>query len=284
MSSCSSAQCNHSAHRVRQLSTDSCSPSSPFPMLSRTCTAVSTVSAAQSRHALCGLCKRCQRLQSVPRGPCPCHRLFWTCTDPPLRWPASHPSLSCNPHTLPSLSPVCSLLLQVFSFNSVSVHATKDLRAYSVHDRDRERGRERGRRSKRLQNLRILEVLNQIWITVGGREREELRAGVDPAGTEAKGIFNQGQNLSLFSFPLLWESTILTFLFLFSVKHDFHPVSLCFQLNGLSSINQSLGLWSFHSLEVKVCLKGSIVSTACTARCRIYATHNLLYKQVQLCK
>lgn len=107
--------------------------SSPFIMLSRTCTALRCTAAAQigQTHILY---EPCQWLQRMPKGSSLqmftediWHVLNCSCTGQSLL--VTH-TQSCS---LPSLSLICSLFLQVFSFSGVSVHVTKDSRAHSIH-------------------------------------------------------------------------------------------------------------------------------------------------------
>lgn len=67
--------------------------------------------------------------------------------------------------------------------------------------------------------------------------------------------------------------------------------SLCFLLSELVGflwlVLYELKTWNLvasFTRGVKACLKDFIVSLACTAWCRIYATNTLLHKVVQLCK
>lgn len=115
---------------VRQVSIHSCSPHLPLSCchahaLHRRCT---------NRTNTHTLYEPCQWLQRMPKGSSLqmltadiWHVLNCSCTGQSLL--VTH-TQSCS---LPSLSPICSLFLQVFSFSGVSVHVTKDSRAHSIH-------------------------------------------------------------------------------------------------------------------------------------------------------
>jgi len=132
---------DHLTHRVRELRTHSCSPHLSFAhtLLPNTHTHTHTLQAMPvvAKHA-----------QSLP----PCN---------------THTRTHTHPQSFPSLSPVL-FFSAVSSFSIICVHVTKDLRAYSIHEDFS--GMESGR--KRIQNIKILEAINPIWITVQGREWE----------------------------------------------------------------------------------------------------------------
>lgn len=127
----SRARCNRSIGRGQTNEHSLLLSSSPFIMLSRTCTAPLLHKMDKHTHTLY---KPSQWLRSMPKGPSLqmfganiWHALNCSCTGQSVLVTHS------QSRSLPSLSPICSLFLQVFSFSGVTVHVTKDSRAHSIH-------------------------------------------------------------------------------------------------------------------------------------------------------
>lgn len=127
----SPARCNRSTGRGQTNEHSLLLSSSPFIMLSRTCTAPLLHKMDKHTHTLY---KSSQWLQCMPKGSSLqmlgadiWHVLNCSCTGQSVLVTNS------QSRSLPSLSPICSLFLQVFSFSGVTVHVTKDSRAHSIH-------------------------------------------------------------------------------------------------------------------------------------------------------
>lgn len=119
---------------VRQMSIHSCSPHLPLSCCHAHALHCAHCTAAARIGQTHALYEPCQWLQRMPKGSSLqmftadiWHVLNCSCTGQSLL--VTH-TQSCS---LPSLSLICSLFLQVFSFSGVSVHVTKDSRAHSIH-------------------------------------------------------------------------------------------------------------------------------------------------------
>lgn len=190
----------------------------------------------------------------------------WTC--PQLHW-----WVSCNTHTQsfpPHYLLFALCLSESFSFRSIGVHVTKDLRAYSI------------REAFSLFGWRATQKENSKPSNLGGVKSDLNYSGRTGAMGKREWGWIQAarrwrEEPKIFSYSHRFYYEDRQTRRLFSCKYASHcaGVSLCFQLSLACSP------WIKGLDFGQACLKDSIVSPACTAWCRIYVTNTLLYKLVQ---